>query len=346
MLMKANDILGLNVMSLDTAKKIEDVDDVIFDPFEHKITALLVDKGGLFASAKVLLFEDIKSIGKDAVMIQNEGVLRKVSDIDKKTSHIAKDDTYLTKTKIMTEDGTELGHVTDILFEPTTGVVEELEVSQGLRDISSGKKHIKVSDIITIGEDATIVKNHTQAAFEEQADQQGVHGMIHQGKEKTQEAINTTKDRISDSNTKNQLQDKTYQAKEELASAAQTAGSKLDEWADKAKLKYEEVKNDPENQQKMEDMKLKLKETGDKIKAKTSELTDKSKEKTQEVSNNIEEQRKKEAVGQYLTVNVMSPSDELLGKRGDVITNELIREAERYGIAQKVLGNTSKKPIL
>ncbi len=59
MMIKGNDVIGLKVISIDRGQRIEDVDDLIYDPSEQRIKALLVDKGGFMSGAKIIPFEEI-----------------------------------------------------------------------------------------------------------------------------------------------------------------------------------------------------------------------------------------------------------------------------------------------
>lgn len=159
MLMRASKVVGLPVFTVNDGKKIIRVEDVMYDPFQNRIEALLASKGGWFTESRVILFSDLLGIGEDAALINSTAMIKKVTEVSKNLEIIAKNDTYLTSTRIITEDGRELGRVNDIFFDTATGRVEEFEVSQGtLRNWKEGKKKVKITDIVSIGKDATIVR--------------------------------------------------------------------------------------------------------------------------------------------------------------------------------------------
>lgn len=159
MLMRASKVLGLPVFTVNDGKKIIRVEDVMYDPFQNRIEALLASKGGWFTESRVILFSDLLGIGEDAALINSASMIKKVTEVSKNLEIIAKNDTYLTSTRIITEDGRELGRVSDIFFDTSTGRVEEFEVSQGtFRNWKEGKKKVKITDIVSIGKDATIVR--------------------------------------------------------------------------------------------------------------------------------------------------------------------------------------------
>jgi len=169
MLIKASKVIGLPVFTINDGRKIESIEDVIYDPFQNRIEALLIEKGGWFSEAKVILFSDLQGIGEDAAIITTVSQIKKLSDVSKNIEMIAKNDTYLTNTKIITEDGRGLGKVSDIYFDSTTGRVQEFEVSHGsIGNWKGGKKRVKISDIVTIGKDATIVRIDGQQLVKQQ----------------------------------------------------------------------------------------------------------------------------------------------------------------------------------
>lgn len=180
MLVKATDLIGTKVFTVDEGQKIEDVDDVIYNPLTNKVEALLISPSGIFSEAKVILLKDARGIGKDAIIIQNSEMMKGTSQIAENLASIATHNDYLTENKIITENGVDLGKVVDILFDSHSGIVEGFEVSQGLKDVATGKKFVKVADIITVGKDALIVKGFTESKFTEQDKTGGVVGAVAQ----------------------------------------------------------------------------------------------------------------------------------------------------------------------
>lgn len=185
MLMRASKVIGLPVFTVNDGKKIIRVEDVMYDPFQNRIEALLASKGGWFMESRVILFTDLLGIGEDAALINSASMIKKVTEVSKNLEIIAKNDTYLTSTRIITEDGRELGRVSDIFFDTLTGRVEEFEVSQGtFRNWKEGKKKVKITDIVSIGKDATIVRVN-------KADLLTIDNKtLHEADEKTSEEIN------------------------------------------------------------------------------------------------------------------------------------------------------------
>ena len=312
MLTKATHVIGLPIITIAQGKRVDKVEDIIYDPHQNRVKALLIDKGGWFAEAKIVLIHDATSIGEDAVMIEDQDKIKTASEVKDGVAAIAKEENYLTQTKVVAENGKELGKVSDIYFDTNTGEVEEFEVSQGLfKNVQSGKKKFKVSEIVTVGEDTTIVKSYTEAQFEDQAQHHGVQG-----------AVNKTREKATSEETKHKV-----------SGFMEDARDRLHDLGDRARNKVNEVKESP-----------RTRETVDALKTKAEKAKSMAADKTEEGKRRLVEERKKGAVGQYLTVNILSPDDEVIARRGDLVTNDLIRKAESLHMLDKVLNNTSPEP--
>lgn len=235
MVVKGNDTIGLKVVTLEDGTQIGTVKDIIYDPGSHEVRALLLEAAGLFSEAKVVLIDNIHSIGQDAVTIMSGDMVTNASEAPGPVSVITEDNQYLTKTHIVTEDGNDLGQVTDIYFDPHTGKVSELEVSQGLiKNVQSGKKRVRVSDIITVGKDATIVRAQTEQVLDEQGQTQGVQGAWNQTQQKAQEF----KESPQTQSFMDTVSEKAQQAKQATKEAISSAGQKVQDFA-----KSEDVQN-------------------------------------------------------------------------------------------------------
>ncbi|GAB4145335.1 MAG: hypothetical protein OHK0017_04800 [Patescibacteria group bacterium] len=326
MSIKATNVIGLKVISTKTGTEIETVNDVIYDPATNKVMAILVDNGGWFSDAKVILTSDIQSIGSDAVIVGSADVIKRAAEIPQRIANIARGGNYLTKTHVVTETGVKLGDVTDVFFEMPSGQVTELEVSEGaIANIASGKKTVRIQDIVTVGEDAIIVRAYTEQAFQEQGQNKGVQGAVAAGASTTGSVLS--------------------QAGEKAKELVNQAGEKLSE----AK---ENIANHPQVQKVSQDFKSGKMEEGLRqnlqgAKQAATSAWEQGKQgvqsTTQQAQDNIQDRRLKDALGQYLTVNL--PLGEVLVPINTVVTQPLIDEAQKYDLLDKLLSNVSKQPV-
>lgn len=272
MLIKASKVIGVPVFTIREGKRIKEIQEVIYHPKQNKIAAFIVDNGGWFSGSQVILFEDIVVLGEDAVLVDTAQVLKKASDVQSDIETITKSEKYLTDTQIITEKGEELGKVTDIYFDTKTGVVEEFEVSPA--DIKAEeKKRVKISDIITIGEDATIVKvSSDESPFIQNEEREHP---------KEPAAWNEADQSLAGS----------VGGQQEAVNTSSPAGPKT-----------------------QTDMK-----------------------------NKANERRKKNAVGLYVTKNILTQNDKVLAKEGEMVTNRLIHQAEEERVLEQVLNNVTSR---
>ena len=182
-MIKGKDVIGLKVITINGGREIDDVQDLIYDPSSQRVLGLIVDRAGWFNDSKIIPIENVKNIGEDAVMVESRESVLKGSDAGEEISELLASSRALTRTKLITEDGKELGDVEDIYFDEQTGKVIELIVSEGMvKDVQSGKKRVKTSDIITIGKDATIVSAATEYDLDVQDQTRGIKGRINEAK--------------------------------------------------------------------------------------------------------------------------------------------------------------------
>jgi uncharacterized protein YrrD len=333
MQLKGQDVIGLKIISVKDGKELGKVDDIVYEPNENKVKALLVSAGGIFSDAKVIPFELISSIGKDAVMIKDENEIKNAGETDKNVAHIAKKGDYLTKTKIVTQDGTELGNVTDIYFDDQTGDVQEFEVSKGgVQDLATGRKRVKVQDIVTVGKDATIVSNYTEADVENQ--EGGAKGALNQAKEQVKQKVEEIKQDPRVQDVKQKVQSGLESAQEKVQGAVQNV-------QDKAQDAQADLQQGDDSQ-----IKQQAQQKADQVKGAVQNAAQNVQGKVEEVKDDVMDQRKKDATGKYLSKTVLLPDDTALGQAGDMITYEMLQSAEQAGILDQVLNNTTELPTM
>ena len=155
--MKVSDLQGREVVSLDKADKVGYVDHVLLDLNAEQAVAIEVKLLGLFSGDKILPWADIQSIGEDAVTIQNEEVLRDEKDSPLRDYPSA---ASIEGSKVMTQDGQDVGSVGDVDIDPGTGKVVAYLLKEGLlASLAHNKREIPVADVISISPNMIVVQN-------------------------------------------------------------------------------------------------------------------------------------------------------------------------------------------
>ena len=266
-------------------------------------------------------------------------------------ANIANDKNYLTKTKIITVDGDDLGNISDLYFSLPYGNVEEFEVSGGLiSDLKSGRNTISISDIVTIGQDATIVKSYAGAKIESQNKTQGVQGVATNAagiagvvgdKAKTAWEMAMTK---------------VGEVKEYVSSG--NLKSDTDNFMESAKTKAQEVKKDLDPKienfkERVADMasqtKDKAQDIGSQMKAKADEMAADIKDKAQDIKEDMspkvdnmkEEARDMGSNMQYEAQNMVSDAKDFAQEK----TNQATQSVQS-GLKNVALGQYLKINII
>jgi uncharacterized protein YrrD len=297
-MIKGDYVIGKQVVTLNDGKKIEKVHDIIFDHTQNTVLGFVVDEGGWFSNARVLPLAQVKAIGEDAVLIQDVSAIISAEESPKMNS-ILQGDNVLKGTKVMTDDGKELGTMVDLSFDPATGMVEGYEVSGGLfADAYSGRAMVPAPETLTIGKDVAFVPASTAVKMEEQAG--GIKAAMQSAGGKLQE----------------------IQA---------TASEKGKAMVDKMSSKGQEISGkatSPEVKSKVMSGADSVKEAAvnvwDKVKQKASEVKDKA-------GQEIEDHRINGALGKPVNRVIFDKSDAVILNMGDIITHKAVEAAREAG---------------
>lgn len=351
MSIKASTTIGLPVISIQTGEKINTLKEVIYDGASNQVKAFVVDEKGWFHGAKIISMNDIQSIGEDAIMVTTEEAILSASEhYDSSISTISNSDNFLTKSEVITEGGKKLGRVTDIYFDFPSGLVNSIEVSEGLiEDLKSGTKKIRIQDIITIGVDSLIVKDVAKTTFEQQGEDQGLNKVLNDTKEKTAELIDVTKQKTQEVVEKSKeiaedVKDKSQEliGSDNIQNAISKTQSAVSIIKDKTLETFESTKENIQSGK----AESKIKDTAEVIKTKVLNVVDNTKtiaeDKTKQIQDDILIKRINNAIGKTIKeVTIMSKEDIVIAVPGDLVTHKLLDLAIANDMLETVLNNAS-----
>ena len=174
-MLRYSEVIGLPVICAATGKKAGVIKDIVFCPENKKIAAFEIEKNSCEIKKKVVLKEDVLSLGKDAMIIENENKIiafKKVKDklgVKKKGTIIG--------FKIYTKYGEDIGVVKDILFDFEKNTLDGVEVSDGLiQDIVKGRNLLPLLGKVEFRKENILVE---KAAVEEMMETgKGIKGII------------------------------------------------------------------------------------------------------------------------------------------------------------------------
>ncbi|HEY9693413.1 MAG TPA: PRC-barrel domain-containing protein [Oculatellaceae cyanobacterium] len=129
-MLKGNDIIGMPIVAHDTGEQIKVVKDLIFD-HNSKLLGFLVAEKSLFKDTQVLPLHSVKVIGRDVIIATSETAIASASRLPE-IQQALEPNIVMGGTKIVTEEGYDLGTIIDLYFDKQTALIEGYEVRGGL----------------------------------------------------------------------------------------------------------------------------------------------------------------------------------------------------------------------
>ncbi len=151
-----SEVLGLPVICVDDGKKVGVVKNIIFCPKQKKLLAFLLECKSYELNKKVVLAEDILSLGKAAVIIKDLNSVRGFRKA-KKADELS-DKGEVLGLRVYSKAGEDMGIVKDVLFDYKNRTIEGVEISDGLiQDIVKGRNVLPLLGKVEFGEDVILV---------------------------------------------------------------------------------------------------------------------------------------------------------------------------------------------
>ena len=124
--MKATDLKGMSVLSINEGSRLWVIHDLLFDADTLRVAALTTQADG---KTRLIPFDGITSLGDDAVTVESTHVTRLASDRSPRTGLRSVE--ALIGLKVVDAAGTLLGKVEELEIDPDNGRLMELVVHQG-----------------------------------------------------------------------------------------------------------------------------------------------------------------------------------------------------------------------
>lgn len=152
---RGRDLVGMPIINLTNGETVGRVKDVLFDPTSHQFVGIEMDGGGWLKGPRKIHFDDFAGIGEDAITILEDSVIMKALPCEE--SVITED--KVVGSRVLTKDGNELGTISDIIIDLTTGNITHYQISDGIiQDLLEGRGIVPIDTGITYGKDAIIVE--------------------------------------------------------------------------------------------------------------------------------------------------------------------------------------------
>lgn len=154
---RVSDLIGKTVLSAESGDRLGSVSDALLEEGGGRVVGLVLGSGVL-AKEHVMPFENVQTLGGDAVLARTDaGIIgpRQWHKSGVKTTRSSE----LRGREVVTAAGERLGNVSDLMVDEKTGAFDALEVAWGHRLIGLRSRHslVRASRDLRIGPHAVVV---------------------------------------------------------------------------------------------------------------------------------------------------------------------------------------------
>lgn len=149
---KDKDFLGLEVVSLEDASVVGEVEGLIIDDKVNGVVGLLIDLG--IYEAKVLAYSDVLSVGDDSVIIRSSTAVKRISEHTELEAVVARG-VHVSDSLALSERGDIVGTTGDYFVDPPTGELRAIEL---IVEEDSGERvyTVPMSAVVRVGADLVL----------------------------------------------------------------------------------------------------------------------------------------------------------------------------------------------
>ncbi|GAW92672.1 PRC-barrel domain-containing protein [Calderihabitans maritimus] len=157
--LKGRHLLGLPVVAISEGRRLGMVGDLLLDLQRRRLSALLLEKGGGWRGPALVLFQEVHSVGRDAVTVSQPGMVRELKKEAWLESLPSSSLRCLIGRRIINVQGDEVGTLEDLFFHMPQGKFAGLEVSAGLiADFLWGRDFLEENLVQVFGNEVVVVK--------------------------------------------------------------------------------------------------------------------------------------------------------------------------------------------
>lgn len=161
-------IIGLPVFSIAEVLNLGIIKNLLFNPDKGTIDFMILEFQNVFPGNKLVPYPDIVGVGDDAVMVKNKDKVVDFSSIPAAQDLLEKN-VKIVNSKIITEKGTFVGQVSEMIIDEETGEVTGCQWMPNGEEQPAG--YIPAKRVITFGREIIVVdKNFKQYLVDEISD--------------------------------------------------------------------------------------------------------------------------------------------------------------------------------
>lgn len=163
-------LLGQPVIAQDSGKRVGSIQELLFHPAEHRVTAIILSKPPIAGATKVVTSAHISILGVDVTLIDSDASVISLAD-DPATQSASRPITKILRLQVLSTSGKRVGEVRDVTIDEK-GSITGYELAQSvIRDAIRGKASVPVSSIFAVGSDAILINAEAAIAESEEEEE-------------------------------------------------------------------------------------------------------------------------------------------------------------------------------
>ncbi|MCL2817828.1 MAG: PRC-barrel domain-containing protein [Clostridiales bacterium] len=148
-------IISMPVYSISEGQYVGNVKNLVMDPRQKCLIALLVERGSWGRTEKIIPFSKIRNIGDDAITIDKTACVERKTNMPQIMQYV-RQPASIHGAKVLTDDGKTIGKVEEYYLDTQNGKISHLKVSGSF---FGSRLSLSAEDIVTIAARAIIVAN-------------------------------------------------------------------------------------------------------------------------------------------------------------------------------------------
>lgn len=149
------ELLQLPIVSLDTARILGQVDEIIFDGENARVAGFVTGMG--VYEAKVLRFSAVQALGPDAIMVADDGPIRPIGG-ERDLDQLAGADLALSGAAVLTEAGEAVGVVGSLYIDRQTGGLAGFQLVPPIEIDTVPEGLLPMSAVLRLGDSLILVQ--------------------------------------------------------------------------------------------------------------------------------------------------------------------------------------------
>lgn len=149
------ELAGLAVINVRDGKKLGTVSETVVSPDDGRLLGFVLKSGGMLSREESAVeIDDVRSVGADAITVEGEEIIHRPEATQPNFQEARNGDRTLVGRKIVTQSGTVVGQIADLVVNEESRRVGSILIGGGMFESSDA---IPAARVVSVGPDVVIV---------------------------------------------------------------------------------------------------------------------------------------------------------------------------------------------